>query len=367
MSTLSNAKNIFALFLLAISLCATTSIWGLTATSLIVGLAVGAPLSAAFYALSVRAHALQTRQFAAGVFGASLGLLFVELLARALAPLAAYQGPDIAAVFALVKTGLSTLFAGLGGWIAIKSDDQFAKTMPFTPTAGENAGLKDILLDSSVLQDPRIYDLASTGIFDNRLAVPRFIAEEINTSLPLEESTSKASKPRRASEVIRQLDELPHLNLRTIDDDQPQIKDPLQRLFQLAQKRGADILTSERYRLQPATTEFVRVINLHTLASALRPLLQTGETLTIKVQRYGKEIKQGVGYLEDGTMVVINGGGDFLGETIKAQVLSVKHTSSGRMIFCNAIAGDDNYETSHAESYTSKTENGNVFGPSGSL
>jgi uncharacterized protein YacL len=68
----------------------------------------------------------------------------------------------------------------------------------------------------------------------------------------------------------------------------------------------------------------------------LKPITQTGEFINIKIQRYGKEPRQGVGYLDDGTMVVINGGAEFIGETIKAQVLSVKHTSSGRMIFCNA-------------------------------
>jgi len=89
-----------------------------------------------------------------------------------------------------------------------------------------------------------------------------------------------------------------------------------------------------------ASIEGVRIINLHSLSNALKPLMETGEMITIKVQRYGKEPRQGVGYLDDGTMVVINGGGSFIGEVIEAQVLSVKHTSSGRMIFCNALDAD---------------------------
>ena len=86
-----------------------------------------------------------------------------------------------------------------------------------------------------------------------------------------------------------------------------------------------------------ASIEGVQIINLHSLSNALKPLMETGEMIKIKVQRYGKEPRQGVGYLDDGTMVVINGGGNFIGEVIDAQVLSVKHTSSGRMIFCNAF------------------------------
>lgn len=367
MSSLFNAKGVFSLFLLVISPCAASSIWGVSAATVASGLAIGALLVIAFFGAHSLSKALRTRNLAAGILGASLGLLVVELWGRALSPLIQLQGTTATPIIAFAKSALSALSGCWGALVAIRCDEQLRGAVPFTPTAKESVNRKDVLLDSSVLQDPRIYDLASTGVFDDRLAVPRFIADEANTSLPLEESSSKTSKPRRAIDVIRQLEEIPHLNLRTVDDDQSQIKDPLQRLFQLAQKKGADILTSERYRLQPATSEFVRVINLHTLASALKPLMQTGETLTIKVQRYGKEIKQGVGYLEDGTMVVINGGGDFLGETIKAQVLSVKHTSSGRMIFCNALANEDSYDISNPESYATKTENGNAFGSSTSL
>ena len=89
-----------------------------------------------------------------------------------------------------------------------------------------------------------------------------------------------------------------------------------------------------------ASIEGVQIINLHSLSTALKPLMETGEMIQIKVQRYGKEPRQGVGYLDDGTMVVINGGGSFIGDVIDVQVLSVKHTSSGRMIFCNALDAD---------------------------
>ena len=91
-----------------------------------------------------------------------------------------------------------------------------------------------------------------------------------------------------------------------------------------------------------AQVEGVRIINIHALSNALKPLMQRGEVMRIKIQRHGKEDRQGVGYLEDGTMVVVNGGGDFIGETITVHVLSVKHTTSGRMIFCN-VAEDEEY------------------------
>lgn len=87
--------------------------------------------------------------------------------------------------------------------------------------------------------------------------------------------------------------------------------------------------------MQPPSAEGVRIINLHHLSNLLQPLMPRGELLKIKIQRYGKETGQGVGYLDDGAMVVVNGGGDFIGEAIQARILSIKHTTSGRMIFCN--------------------------------
>src|ERR1044072_7233269 len=115
---------------------------------------------------------------------------------------------------------------------------------------------------------------------------------------------------------------------------------------------NTNIITSDINRIQQASIEGVRIINIHLLSNALKPLTQAGEFINIKIQRYGKEPRQGVGYLDDGTMVVVNGGAEFIGETIKAQVLSVKHTSSGRMIFCNAaeegsLLSDEDHDETH--------------------
>jgi uncharacterized protein YacL len=138
-------------------------------------------------------------------------------------------------------------------------------------------------------------------------------------------------------ENLKKLEELLSLEIRTSDTDFPEIKDSMGKLIRLARLLDANILTTDINRVQIAATEGVKIINLHALSNALKPLMQAGEKLKIKIQRYGKEPRQGVGYLDDGTMVVVNGGGDFIGENIDVYVLSVKHTASGRMIFCNTI------------------------------
>ena len=133
------------------------------------------------------------------------------------------------------------------------------------------------------------------------------------------------------------MEQLGHLGLRFNDTDFPEVKDTTSKFIRLARLIDGNILTADISRVQMASIEGVQIINLHSLSNALKPLMETGEMIKIKVQRYGKEPRQGVGYLDDGTMVVINGGGNFIGDVIDAQVLSVKHTSSGRMIFCNAF------------------------------
>ncbi len=121
-----------------------------------------------------------------------------------------------------------------------------------------------------------------------------------------------------------ELESLPALDLRYVDTDFPDVKDPMTKLIRLARFLDANIITSDMNRIQQSFHEGVSIINIHMLSNALKPITQTGEHINIKIQRYGKEPRQGVGYLEDGTMVVVNGGAEYIGETIKAQVLSVE-------------------------------------------
>lgn len=137
-------------------------------------------------------------------------------------------------------------------------------------------------------------------------------------------------------EIVQRLEEIPGLNLRIDEHDFPEIKEMHHKLVQLARLLDAHILTADPSGINSTSYEGLKWINLFSLSNALKPIVQTGEMIQIKIQRYGKEPLQGVGYLDDGTMVVVNGGSDYLGETIPVQVLSVKHTPTGRMIFCNS-------------------------------
>lgn len=223
----------------------------------------------------------------------------------------------------------------IGVNMTMQASDEIRLSIPFIEFKQMSHKKKDILVDLSILTDTRLIDLASSGLLDHHLIMPRFAIKELYAQAEMGDEMTKG-KARRSLELIKKLESMPTLDLRYVDTDFPEIHDPMMKLIRLARFMDTHIITSDINRIQQSSIEGVRIINIHMLSNALKPITQAGEAINIKIQRYGKEARQGVGYLEDGTMVVVNGGAEFIGETIKTYVLSVKHTSSGRMIFCNA-------------------------------
>ncbi len=267
-------------------------------------------------------------------FGILLGTAIHSLISSILQSSTLMLSPEASSIVNAIIYLSCTYF---GTVLIARASQEIYITVPFMrfkPTAPTK---KDILLDGSVLHDPRLIDLAASGLMDNHIILPRYIVMDLQDASEEAEDEGCRIKARRSLEVIAKLEALPDLHLRYTDVTFPEIKDPVACLTRLARHLDANILTADISRVQQAAIEGVRVINIHSLSNALKPLTQNGEYMTIKIQRYGKEPRQGVGYLDDGTMVVVNGGAGFIGDTIRTQVLSVKHTSSGRMIFCNAL------------------------------
>jgi uncharacterized protein YacL len=228
----------------------------------------------------------------------------------------------------------------LGTLMTLRASDELYVSIPFIRLSPTTHKKKDLLLDISALADPRLLDLMQTGLLDRQVIVPRFLLKEVYAQSEGNDENFKI-KAKKMLEAVKKLETTPQIDLRFSETDFPDIKDLSHKLIRLARLLDANILSADISRVQSSSIEGIRVINLHSLSNAMKPLTQTGEILKIKIQRYGKEPRQGIGYLEDGTMVVINGGGKHLGDTIDAKVLSVKHTSAGRMIFCNTCDESD--------------------------
>ena len=279
----------------------------------------------------------------------ALGLLFGYVMGQAVSFIFGHMitiaNPQIPEATAqLIHTSIFLFTTYLGVTMTARAAEEIVVSLPFihlTPRADKK---KDILLDGSILHDVRIIDLVNSGLLDSHLILPRATINELYAQLDNPEEAIK-NRARRALDTLKKIEGAPDLHLRFDDTDYAEGGDPMDALVRLARLLDANILTADINRIQMSVIEGVRIINIHNLANSLKPIMQTGEAIDIKIQRYGKESLQGVGYLEDGTMVVVNGGGYYIGQTIKGQVLSVKHTASGRMIFCNAVEDHANPPT----------------------
>lgn len=234
----------------------------------------------------------------------------------------------------LIEIGLFLFGIYLGLVLTLRSSNELFMSIPFVKFASVKENKKDLILDHASLSDPRILDLSLSGLLDFHLIIPRFVIRDLYAQLESPDENIKY-RAKKALDHLRELEEQEELGLRFNDTDFPEIKEVSSKLTRLARLLDANLLTADITRTQAGIIDGIRTINIHSLASGLKPLSESGEVIKVKIQRQGKEPNQGVGYLEDGTMVVVNGGGDFVGETIEVNVLSVKQTSSGRMIFCN--------------------------------
>jgi uncharacterized protein YacL len=307
--------------------------------SLLWGLMIGVGFSFLLFGFDLFFRKHHLRSFNIMIIGLFIGSLMGEALVFLLKGLL-----DMTQTGALFPQPMLTFFkltlflfgTYLGMIMTLRSSDELYVSIPFVKFLPLSHKKKDLLLDASSLSDARLIDLASSGFVDHHLILPKFILKELY--LQAESSDEAVSaKAKRSLENLKKLADLSELEMRTNETDFFEIKEPMGKLLRLARLLDANILTADINRVQIAAIEGTKIINLHSLSNALKPLMQAGEKLKIKIQRFGKEPRQGVGYLDDGTMVVVNGGGDFIGETIDVFVLSVKHTASGRMIFCNAI------------------------------
>ncbi|MES2273796.1 MAG: TRAM domain-containing protein [Chlamydiota bacterium] len=318
---------------------------GYSLPNLLLGVGLGAVVGFALIGFDLLFKRFNLRSFNIATIGLLIGYLMGQALVLILSAILVISSVSIhlePQTLEILKIVLFLFGVYLGTLMTLRAADEFYVSIPFvkfTPTTHKK---KDLILDSSVLSDARIIDLAASGLLDHHLVLPRFLIKDLYAQAEVSDETVK-TKAKRSLEVIKKLEAIPEVELRYNDTDFPEVKDPMSKLIRLARLVDANILTADMSRAQTPSIEGVRIINIHSLSNALKPLMQAGEYIKIKIQRYGKEPRQGVGYLDDGTMVVVNGGGEYIGEIIEAQVLSVKHTTSGRMIFCNALDEEDGY------------------------
>jgi uncharacterized protein YacL len=217
----------------------------------------------------------------------------------------------------------------------LQTKDDFRFIIPYMEFSKEVKGARPLVLDTSVVIDGRIADVAETRVLDQPLVVPRFVLQELQG---IADSSDKLrrNRGRRGLDVLNKLQKSPGVEVKIHDAEVPElqgIREVDQRLVVLAKHLGGRVVTNDYNLNKIAKLQGVEVINLNDLANAMKPIVLPGEPLTVKLLKRGEEQGQGVGYLDDGTMVVAEQGAHHLGETIRLTVTSVLQTSAGRMIF----------------------------------
>lgn len=282
-------------------------------------------------------------QIIGALAGIVSGLLIAALVAVLLSPLPYYLGTGVSLALAIV-------LVQAGARVGSRRRAAFASALrgasagaaSVEPPRAEGAPIDGppVVVDTSALIDGRIVDVAKAGFVPGRLLIAGFVLEELQRVADSGDPMRRA-RGRRGLTVLEELQRRQDVVCEVVDLNFPEVAEVDARLIKLAIAHSAALLTSDHNLNRIARIAGIRVLNLNDLANALKPILAAGEEISIAIVREGKELHQGVGYLDDGTMVVVENGRGHLGATVRATVTSVLQTTSGRMIFAATEAAPD--------------------------
>src|ERR1700682_2966354 len=188
------------------------------------------------------------------------------------------------------------------------------------------------ILDTSVIIDGRIADIAETGFLDGVLVIPQFVLRELQLVSDSADSR-KRNRGRRGLDILQRVQKMAHLNVQIVEQDFPQVREVDMKLIELAKIYDCKIITNDFNLNKVAQLHGVEVLNINELANSLKPIVLPGETMRVFILKEGKEYNQGVAYLDDGTMVVVDNAKKMISKTVDISVTSVLQTTAGKMIF----------------------------------
>jgi len=291
------------------------------------GIALGIALSFLVILIDLFFKKVTVRNILSLLLGIALGLLIHKLLMGLLSY--ADFAENFENQFAIIS---AVVFSYLGAVTILRGQDEFSLVLPFIQLESKDSGEDIIILDTSVIIDGRIADICETAFLGGKLFVPRFVLKELqliaDSSDPL-----KRNRGRRGLEILNRMKQNPMVQIRIHETDFPEVPTVDAKLVKLGQMLSGKVFTNDYNLNKVAELQGVRVLNINELANALKPIVMPGEGMQVKVLKEGKESDQGVAYLDDGTMVVVDGGRKRIGQTIQVTITSVLQTQAGRMIF----------------------------------
>ena len=266
-------------------------------------------------------------------FGLIVGLFLTYVISLALAPILPTKEEQ--AQWVQLILGMVLCYACIS--LLLQTKDDFRFIIPYVEFAKEVKGLKPYILDTSVVIDGRIADVIETKVIDNQIVMPRFVIGELQ-AIADSSDRLRRGRGRRGLDILNRLRSNADVDLKIFDRELPEfVGQPVDlKLVLLAKHLEGKVVTNDYNLNKVARLHGVEVVNLNDLANSLKPIYLPGEALEVRIVKRGEEPGQGVGYLDDGTMIVVEGGSERVNQTIRVAVTSVLQTSAGRMIFGRA-------------------------------
>jgi uncharacterized protein YacL len=297
------------------------------------GLLIGFGLGGLCVAIDEMLKGFSLRAFSAATFGLFLGTMVAGLIDRS--GLFAYADESQRVI---IRLALFLSFSYLGMVLAMRSNkEDFSLIIPYVRFASQAKPESLLLLDTSVIIDGRIADLIEAHFIEGTLVVPRFVLHELQQIADSNDPIIRA-RGRRGLEMLTRLRQLKPDGVKIHDADFAEETEVDAKLVRLARALGAKLFTNDYNLGKVAELQSVPYVNLNELANALKPVILPGEMFTLRVVREGKDKGQGVGYLNDGTMVVINNAQNMIGQQVSVKVLSLLQTGAGVIIFADLRA-----------------------------
>ena len=310
---------------------------------LLMGGGIGAGVGAIILAIEQRLNAAPLPVVLCGGGGLVAGFLVAGLIALVTGSVAPSPHP----VFTILAS--LAIFLGVPYW-GLVMGMRFAKEgwspPAFAVGSGDSMRIKK-LLDTSVIIDGRIADLCETDFIEGTLVVPHFILQELQHISDSSDGLKRA-RGRRGLDILNVLQKMSSIKVELVEDDFPHVKEVDTKLIELAKQMDAKVLTNDFNLNKVAGIQGVKVLNINDLCNALKPVVLPGEAIRVFVLKEGKEAGQGVAYLDDGTMVVVDHAKRSIGKNVDVIVTSVLQTSAGRMIFTRLKEETEHEELSFA-------------------
>jgi uncharacterized protein YacL len=280
-------------------------------------------------AIDVAVRHKQLEVISATYFGLIVGLFMTYILGLAMTPLQLepkYQHP------VQLLLGLVICYTCIS--LLMQTKDDFRFVIPYVEFSKEVKGSRPCVLDTSVVIDGRIADVVETHLFDGDLVMPKFVIGELQ-AIADSSDRLRRSRGRRGLDILNRLRNNPKIELQIFERELPEFAgQPVDvKLVSLAKHLRGKLITNDYNLNKVARLHDVDVINLNDIANALKPLFLPGEQVEVRIVKIGEEQGQGVGYLDDGTMVVVEGGREHIHKNVTVAVTSVLQTSAGRMVF----------------------------------